>query len=284
MKIIVMPKVGFCYGVERSITLTKELSHNDFPKPYYLLGMLVHNDIVNNDLINHGFKILNSPDEIDNIIEGTLISTAHGLRDDLKDKINKKNLPIIDTTCPIVLNNNRKILKYYQEGYSVIYIGKHNHQESNVIKEYIHLIENINDINNLNITNNNIVLTNQTTMSIYDIDNLSKVVLDKYPSTIIDTIICPATKERQDTLIKELEKHHDINDYWIIIGDKKSNNTNKLVEIVRNITNNYYFIDNKNDVNKINIQEDYNFYITSGTSTPNNVIEEIIEELKKNSI
>ena len=121
-------------------------------------------------------------------------------------------------------------------------------------------------------------------MSIYDIDNLSKVVLDKYPSTIIDTIICPATKERQDTLIKELEKHHDINDYWIIIGDKKSNNTNKLVEIVRNITNNYYFIDNKNDVNKINIQEDYNFYITSGTSSPNNVIEEIIEELKKNSI
>lgn len=281
MNIIIMPKVGFCYGVERSITLTKEIENNNLPKPYYLLGMLVHNDIVNNELEKSGFILLNNPNEIDNISTGTFISTAHGLKQSIKDKINLKKLPIIDTTCPIVLNNNRKILEYYHKMYSIIYIGKQNHQESNVIKEYIHLVETIDDIEKLSITNENIVLTNQTTMSIYDIETLTTAVLKKYPQTIIDTIICPATKERQDTLISELEKHHGLTDFWIVIGDKKSNNTNKLVEIVKNVTNNYYFISSKKEVKNIKISNDFNYYITSGTSTPNIVINEIIEELKK---
>ena len=281
MNIIKMPKVGFCYGVERSITLTKEIENNNLPKPYYLLGMLVHNDIVNNELEKSGFILLNNPNEIDNINTGTFISTAHGLKQSIKDKINLKKLPIIDTTCPIVLNNNRKILEYHHKMYSIIYIGKHNHQESNVIKEYIHLIETIDDVEKLSITNENIVLTNQTTMSIYDIETLTTAVLKKYPQTIIDTIICPATKERQDTLISELEKHHGLKDFWIVVGDKKSNNTNKLVEIVKNVTNNYYFISSKEEIKNIKISNDFNYYITSGTSTPNIVINEIIEELKK---
>lgn len=283
MKIVIMPKVGFCYGVERSITMTKELINGNYQKPFNLLGMLVHNNIVNDELKSLGFNIIdiNNLADVLNNTNGTFITTAHGIKKENSQMIKDMGFTLIDTTCPIVLNNNNKIYKYYQNNYDIIYIGKRNHQESNVIKEYVHLIENENDIHNLNISNNLIVLTNQTTVSIVQIEYFSKLIQEKYPNIIIDTCICPATKERQQKVLEEVKLHHSQLDKWIIIGDKLSNNTKKLVEIIKEYTDKYYFINCIEDVDNLDILENDTLYITSGTSTPNTFIDEVIEKIKK---
>lgn len=280
MNIIVMEKIGFCYGVDRSISITKQVK-SMYPQPWILLGPLVHNDIVNQELINDGYQMLNNQQDINNYENVTFISTAHGINPSLKEQIAKKNT-LIDTTCPIVLNNNNKIINYANNGYTVVYIGKHNHQESNGIIEYITLVENIEDIDNLTINNKLIVLTNQTTMSIKDIEKCTTALLNKYPNAIIDTIICPATKERQVALLEHLNLYHDKLDKWLIIGDKQSNNTKKLAELTETYTSNYHFVENVSDVKNINFDNTQNLLITSGTSTPNSIINEIITYIKEN--
>lgn len=286
MKIVVMPKVGFCYGVERSITITNESLKNYQNKSLYLLGMLVHNDLVNEDLIKKGFRIIdiNNLDEILKVSkDAVFITTAHGISKKNEDKILNHNFPLINTTCPIVLTNNKKIYKYYDNGYDIIYIGKNNHQESNVIRNFVHLIENENDIHNLNITNDKIVLTNQTTVSITELGYLTNIIKEKYPKIEIDTCICPSTKERQDKILEQVKLYNSANDKWIIIGDKKSNNTKKLVEIISLYTNNYHFINTLNDLDDLHIYHNDTLYITSGTSTPNSFIDDVIKEIKKRS-
>ena len=280
MNIIVMEKIGFCYGVDRSISITKQVK-SMYPQPWILLGPLVHNDIVNQELINDGYQMLNNQQDINNYENVTFISTAHGINPSLKEQIAKKNT-LIDTTCPIVLNNNNKIINYANNGYTVVYIGKHNHQESNGIIEYITLVENIEDIDNLTINNKLIVLTNQTTMSIKDIEKCTTALLNKYPNAIVDTIICPATKERQVALLEHLNLYHDKLDKWLIIGDKQSNNTKKLAELTETYTSNYHFVENVSDVKNINFDNTQNLLITSGTSTPNSIINEIITYIKEN--
>lgn len=284
MKIVVMPKVGFCYGVERSITMTKSLLNLHPNTELNLLGMLVHNDIVNNDLVNKGFKIIDINDLdmiLNNPTNSIFITTAHGISIENKNKILNKNYKLIDTTCPIVLNNNRKIYKYYNDGYDIIYVGKNNHQESNVIRSFVHLIENEEDLNFLKINSNKLVLTNQTTVSITELTKLTSIIEKKYPNILIDTCICPATKERQDAVLKEVKIHNSTTDKWIIIGDNKSNNTKKLVEIISIYTNNYYFINTIDDIENLSLNVDDTLYITSGTSTPNSFIDDVITELKK---
>ena len=280
MNIIVMEKIGFCYGVDRSISITKQVK-NMYPSPWILLGPLVHNNIVNQELLNDGYQMLNSKDEINNFKNVTFISTAHGINPKLKTEILKNNT-LIETTCPIVLNNNNKIINYANNGYTVIYIGKHNHQESDGIIDYITLVENVEDIEKLKITNPLIVLTNQTTMSIKDIEQCTDAVLTKYPDTLIDTIICPATKERQVALLNHLNQYHNEFDKWLIIGDKLSNNTKKLAELTKMYTSNYHFVETVNDVKMISFANTENLLITSGTSTPNTIINEIVNYLKEN--
>ncbi len=280
MNIIIMEKIGFCYGVDRSISITKQVK-NMYPRPWILLGPLVHNDIVNKELLNDGYQMLKNKDEINNFKNVTFISTAHGINPKLKTEIIKNNT-LVETTCPIVLKNNNKIINYFNNGYTVIYIGKHHHQESDAIIDYVTLVENIEDIKSLQIDSPLIVLTNQTTMSIKDIERCTDAVLEKYPDTLIDTIICPATKERQVELLKHLDSYHDEFDKWLIIGDKLSNNTRKLTELTKLYTTNFHYVENINDVMNINFEGTKNLLITSGTSTPNSIIDEIVQYIKEN--
>lgn len=286
MEIVIMPKIGFCYGVERSINLTNEVLKNYPNKSLNLLGMLVHNDIVNEEMIKKGFNIIDI-NNLENVLKETnnavFITTAHGISIVNEEKIKNYNFPLINTTCPIVLNNNKKIYQYFKEGYDIIYIGRHNHQESNVIKNYVHLIENEGDLNNLNIKNEKVVLTNQTTVSITELNHLTNLIKNKYKNIVIDTCICPATKERQDKILELVKIHNQPNDKWIIIGDTKSNNTKKLVEIIKIYTTNYYFINCLKDIDHLKLSNSDTIYVASGTSTPNNFIYEVIDEIKKRS-
>lgn len=277
MKIIKTSKTGFCYGVERSLTITKQ-TKNNYKPPYYLLGMLVHNTQVNESLKNEDFIIIN--DLYKHLTEeATFISTAHGIHEDTKKQIIESGNILIDTTCPIVIKNNQKIMKYFKDNYDIIYFGKHYHQESLVVQDYVHVVESKQDIDNLHLTKEHIVLVNQTTMGIEELKEIEEYIKVRYPNCLIDTLICPSTSERQKEIKELLKTYNTQKDYWLVLGDKKSNNTTKLYETTKRYTINNAFISNIDEVKRLTFNNIENIIITSGTSTPNSFVDEVYNYL-----
>ena len=282
MKVNKIEPQGFCQGVKMAINTVKETLKKE--KPVYLLGEIIHNKDVINDLTNIGAITIPSNNRtrlelLDEIDSGTVIFSAHGVSPKVYEKANNKNLNIVDATCPMVLLIHKNITEKLRLGFDVIYIGTNNHPEVEGIlgiSSSIHFISNIDEINKLNISNDKIYATNQTTLSIYDIKNIYDELKNKYPNIIIDNKICNATTIRQEAI-----KNQPKADLCIIVGDKMSSNTKKLVKVSNEYTNiktiqceNLRDLD-KSFLNNINVVN-----ISSGASTPDDVVNEIIEYIK----
>ena len=157
--IIVLKNQGFCFGVKSAIEML-EKNISTLPKPIYLLGNIVHNKFVKEHFLNLGVIVLENETRskmLENISSGSVVITAHGVGSDIYKIIKEKGLSVLDTTCPFVKKSSELILEYVNNGYDVIYIGKKNHPETEGVlseSKMIHLIENLEDINNLNIKNN----------------------------------------------------------------------------------------------------------------------------------
>ncbi len=277
MEIIKINPQGFCKGVINAIyTLNKSLKDNNYSTPLYMLGGIVHNKHIINAYINKGIKIIKFED-IDNINEGTILITAHGLSNAKKEYIISKGLKIIDTTCMEVKKIQDVINEKEKEGFDVIYYGSSSHPECKAILEdhkNIHLIENYKDIENLNIKNNNIMFTSQTTSSSFEISKIEKVLEFKYPQLIKISDICNATKYRQQALIEKAKEC----DLVLIIGDKLSNNTKMLVNLANKYTKAIQ-IENHDELDNINLKGVKKLGITAGASTPNILVDEIIKKI-----
>ena len=286
INLIVLENQGFCFGVTRAIKLCED-NLNSFKKPIYLLGDLVHNKNVSNYFESLGVTILKGNSRLemlDKVNSGTVIITAHGVGSNIYNKIKEKGLDLFDCTCPFVKKASDLILEYINNNYDIIYIGKKNHPETEGViseSERIHLIENINDIDNLNIDNHLIGLSNQTTMSIYDIEDIVNKVKEKYPHVVILKTICNATKNRQKELSDCLTNLNNQEFLCIVIGDPTSNNTLMLEKRAKSFKNGLTIkIEDKNMLD-INLVKKYqNVVITSGASTPHVIVNEVIDKIK----
>ena len=274
---------GYCKGVINAINIAKKTKEEHPNENVYVLGMIVHNTYVTNMLNKLGIITLddtnNSKEElIDKLNEGVLILTAHGTSDKFKQKAISKGLQVVDAACSDVIKTKNIIIDYLNKGYDVIYFGIKNHPESAAIlslSDKIHLITSINEIKNLNINNSKIVVTNQTTMSYLELENMINAVLNKYNTAIIEKEICNATSSRQLAIsnIKDA-------DILYVVGDKKSNNTNKLVEIASKKIKRVYLINSKADINISDLNNDMKVYVSAGASTPPELIDDVINYLK----
>ena len=280
MEIIKISPQGFCKGVINAIyTLNKSLKDDNYIKPLYMLGGIVHNKHIINAYINKGIKIIKFED-IDNISKGTILITAHGLSNIKKEYIKSKGLNIIDTTCMEVKKIQDVINEKENEGYDVIYYGSSSHPECKAILEdhkKIHLIESIEDIEKLNIKNNKIMFASQTTSSSFEISKIEKILEFRYPQIIKISDICNATKYRQQALIEKAKEC----DLVLIIGDKLSNNTKMLVNLAKEYTNAIQ-IENYDELDSIDLSNVKKLGITAGASTPNILVDEIIKRINDN--
>lgn len=273
---------GYCQGVINALKIINEALKDN--NKIYSLGSIIHNAHVINDLKNKGVitieeKGLSRLDLLDRINEGTVVFSAHGVSPKVYEKAKSKNLNIIDATCPMVHLVHKKMNEHLKSGYDCIYIGAKGHPECEGvlgISEKIHFISSISDINNLNINNDKIYVTNQTTLSIYDIEDIFDELKNKYPNIEIDDKICNATTVRQKALANQPKC-----DLCIIVGDKKSSNSLKLYKVSTEIAKTKtVFVDNLESLDK-NILKDVNIInISSGASTPSILVDEIIEYLK----
>ncbi len=285
--IIPLKSQGFCFGVKNSVSLLyNALENSDFPKPFYLLGDLVHNKYVSEFFKAKGVTILKGESKlslIDNINAGTIVITAHGASDEIKNKILEKGLYLLDTTCPIVKKSINNLIDYAKEGYTILYYGKNKHPETEYAlscSQKVHLIENSNDIANT-IHSEKLILMCQTTMSEPKITEMASNIKMIYPKIINKATSCHATKVRQEQLLHILKTYYgNPNTCFLAVGDKMSNNTQKLLETAKeegNLTS--YLIETANDLNFNELKKYHNIIIASGTSTPLAIVNEIVEIL-----
>lgn len=275
---------GYCKGVVNAIKLAKDTRNNNPNEKIYVLGMLVHNSYVSKELEQLGIITLDDTNKtkaelLDEINDGIVIFTAHGISDQIKQKAIDKGLKYVDASCVDVLKTQNIIKDYINNGYDIIYFGKHNHPEAEAvisISNKIHLVSNMNELEALSIENDKIFLTNQTTMSIIELDDLINRAKLLFPSIVIQEEICNATSSRQ-LAITSLKNC----DLLYVVGDQKSNNTNKLVDIAINQgIKKVLLIQNFSDINDNDLIDVNSIYVTAGASTPPSLIDEVIQHLR----
>ena len=275
---------GYCNGVKRALNIVNNaIEDPKTKKPIYLLGQIIHNKNVVDMLIDAGVKVIDDKNKtrlelLDLINDGSVVLSAHGVSPDVYTKAINKGLNIIDTTCGNVLIVHKKIKQYLDLNYTCLYIGTPNHPECEGvlgISNKIKLISNINDLDNLRITGN-IYVTNQTTLSKFDIADIYKKINELYPKAILDDKICNATTIRQNAMANQKKA-----DLCIVVGDKKSSNTKKLVKVSQDIAKiPTVLCENLDDLDKSLLNNIKTVNISSGASTPDLLVNEIINYIE----
>lgn len=279
MQVTKLSPQSYCKGV--ILALKKCVTAIEDPntkKPIYLLGMIIHNKFVCDALKERGIIILEGDDKftlLDNITSGTVIISAHGVSKKVKEKAINKGLNVIDATCPDVDKIHQNIFDYLNNDYEILYIGKNNHPEAiGVLEESnkIHLIDSIDSIKNID-KNKKYYVTNQTTLSLDVVSKYHEEIKKEIPNVILENKICLSTTKR------ELALNNIKYDLIIIVGDKKSSNTNKLYETAKNKADSKEVIYIESAIDLLNFDfKDYNdIAITSGASTPPQLVDQIVK-------
>lgn len=278
---------GFCHGVVDSINICKKVVKDPSnPHPIYMLGLIVHNRQITNELQNMGIKLLtgdNRLEMLEKVNTGTVIITAHGTSKEVFIRAKKKGLNIIDTTCSEVYVTHDLIEKKINDGYTVLYISQNNHPEQEGVKgissENLIMIEEQNVIDQLPIDSNieKICVTNQTTMNMFKVNKLIIQLKEKFPNIEVYDEICTATKQRQNAVIESID---EIN-FLYVIGDPKSNNSQQLVKISLENNVQSQLISTIDDLVLNDLDPNWVIGVTSGASTPSNITKTIINYLEQ---
>lgn len=278
---------GFCFGVSRSIEIVNNvLKNNNVKKPIYLLGHLVHNFHVNDYFASLGIIILNEQTRLkmlDQINSGTVIITAHGVSNKVIEKAKNKGLDIVDATCPYVIKTVNNIKNKSKEGFKILYIGKTNHPETETIIDEIEdviVIDQNKSIPKIKNVDTKYILAHQTTLSDYDVKNIASALCKKYSNIEVLEQVCIFPEKRQQEINNYMFPNES--NLIIVVGDKISNNATKLVEITkRKNVGDVIMLSNCSEVDKVNVSNYDNIYITSATSTPLSIVDEIYNEIKE---
>ncbi len=275
---------GYCKGVVNAIRLAKDTKAKHPDEDVYILGMLVHNSYVSKELSALGIITLDDSkysksELLDQLDHGIVIFTAHGISDALKQKAAGKGLQYVDASCVDVLKTQNIIKEKLNQGYDIIYFGKAKHPEAEAvlsISDRIHLVWDEASLRHLKLSNKKIFLTNQTTMSYLELKDLFELAKQLYPRIIIEEEICNATSSRQ-LAIASLEDC----DVLYVVGDLKSNNTAKLVDVGRKHgIKKVLLIQNYEDIDLNDIHGARKVCVSAGASTPPPLINEVVDYLR----
>lgn len=286
MKVIKIAPRGYCYGVVDAMVIARNAAlDTSLPRPIYILGMIVHNKHVTDAFEEDGIITLDGANRLeilDKINEGTVIFTAHGVSPEVKERAKEKGLVTIDATCPDVTKTHDLILAKEKEGYEVVYIGKKGHPEPEgavgIAPHIVHLIEKEEDVESLAITRDKIIVTNQTTMSQWDVADVIEKVQEKYPHAEVHKEICLATQVRQEAVAEQAGEA----DVTIVVGDPKSNNSNRLAQVSEEIAGTKaYRISDISELEVDWLKGATSVAVTAGASTPTPITKEVIKYLEQ---
>ncbi|WP_342502621.1 4-hydroxy-3-methylbut-2-enyl diphosphate reductase [Bacillus sp. FSL K6-3200] len=285
MNVIKISPRGYCYGVVDAMVIAKNAAlDKNLPRPIYILGMIVHNKHVTDAFEEDGIYTLDGPNRLDilkQVESGTVIFTAHGVSPEVRQIAEEKGLVAIDATCPDVTKTHELISEKTADGYEIIYIGKKGHPEPEgavgVAPDKVHLVETEADIEALDLTSEKLLITNQTTMSQWDVHDLMELIKEKYPHVEYHQEICLATQVRQEAVSQQAGQA----DLTIVVGDPKSNNSNRLAQVSMEIAGTQaYRIGDLSELKLEWLQDVKTVAVTAGASTPTPITKEVIRFLE----
>ena len=274
MKVELAKSAGFCFGVEKAVnTVYEEAKKND--EIVYTLGPIIHNEEVVKDMKRRGVEAVNIED-LNSLPKGTVIIRSHGVSKDVYNFVKHSGHRVVDATCPFVKKIHAIVSVQSGKKKTVVIIGNPKHPEVMGSRgwgdENTYAVENIEQFINLNLKKDEeIVIVAQTTFNHKKFQEIiDKILFLGYDVRCFNTI-CNATQERQAEA-KEIASNVDA---MIVIGDKKSSNTGKLVEICQEECKNTFFIQTLEDLNYDALLSVDSVGITAGASTPKHIIEEV---------
>lgn len=273
---------GFCYGVKRAVETAKKLKQENPDKNIYILGELIHNTDVINELETLGIKTIY---EVPEQGEGICIVRSHGEPPEVFEKIKKAGFELVDLTCPDVKKVQQRAVDLAKNGYFVVIVGKPNHPEVIGIKANANLysdkvvvattIEELEPFAGEIKAHKKVGVVVQTTQMVSSLNLVVNYLNTIAKEVLIHNTICQSTAMRQKEA-KELAQESDL---MIVVGSKKSANTTHLAEILKNCTKTIH-IENDSELNMESYQNAVNIGITAGASTPETIINNVINKIK----
>ena len=283
MEVIRAKSAGFCFGVKRAVDTVYEEAEKRPGTAIYTYGPIIHNEEVVKDLREKGVRVIQSEEELEELTEGLVIIRSHGVPERLCRKLEEKGIEYVDATCPFVKRIHKIVQAESAAGSRIVIIGNPSHPEVEGIRGWagkdVDVIQTAEEAEAFQVEpGRKICIVAQTTFNYNKFKDLVEIILEKgYYISVLNTI-CNATRERQSEAARIAERV----DAMIVIGDKNSSNTQKLFEICRNVCNNTYYIQTLGDLDTNQLRSVETVGITAGASTPNNIIEEVQNNVRIN--
>jgi len=277
-RVLLLKPRGFCAGVVRAIDIVK-IALETFGAPIYVRREIVHNRYVVNELAEKGAIFVH---EIDDVPDGQrVIYSAHGVSPAVRELSKGRNLKVIDATCPLVTKVHIEAVKFARQGYSLVLIGHRDHDEIEgtlgEAPDVTQVVSNVAEVDALEVPNpDRVAYLTQTTLSLAEARDIIHALKLKFPNIVgpHSQDICYATENRQ---VAVRNVAHDAG-LVLVVGSTNSSNSNRLVEVSRNLGTIGYLIDNSQDW----LVDVKTVAVTAGASAPEVLVEDVVNYLRQN--
>jgi len=270
---------GFCAGVVRAIDIVR-IALEAFGPPIYVRKEIVHNRFVVEDLQDKGAIFVDSVDEVPN--GERVIYSAHGVSPEVREASEHRNLRVIDATCPLVTKVHVEAVKFAKEGYSLILIGHRDHDEVigtlGEAPQVTQVVGSPEQVASLTVPDpERVAYLTQTTLSLDETKDIIAALRAKFPKIQGPHAqdICYATENRQ-VAVKHVASDADL---LLVVGSDNSSNSNRLVEVARNLATSSHLIDSYRNIKPEWLEGVKTVALTAGASAPECLVQEVIEFL-----
>ncbi len=279
MKVVLAQPRGFCAGVVRAIKIV-ERTLEIYGTPVYVLHEIVHNHHVVEDLKNQGALFIEKLDEVP--AGAVTIFSAHGVATAVVKEAEKRNLKVVDATCPLVTKVHLQAQRYSCEGFEVIIIGHPGHPEVEATRGWVngsvYVLSRKKEVEMLTVKNpNRLAYVTQTTLSLDDTREVIDALKGRWKNIQGPELsdICYATQSRQNA-VRQLAKDIDL---LLVVGARNSSNSNRLREVGEQKGLPAYLIEDIDDLNPAWFSEKARIGMTAGTSAPEAMVQKVLERL-----
>jgi 4-hydroxy-3-methylbut-2-enyl diphosphate reductase len=280
MEVLLSSPRGFCAGVVRAIDVV-DICLRKYGPPVYVKHQIVHNPYVVNDLERRGAITV---EDVDEIPEGSLVVfSAHGSPPEDFVKAKARDLKVIDAVCPLVTKVHNEAKKYHREGKKVVLVGHQGHQEVRGTMGQVEmtLIDGDSEEElSAWADDQEVAVLTQTTLSVGDTAQAIDSIRDKFPNAVVRNDICYATTNRQDA-VRQMAGSVDL---VLVIGAQNSSNCNRLREVAESLGVPSYLINGPEEIDPSWLEGSDTVGITSGASTPEVLVESVIEKLAPDKV
>ncbi len=280
-KLLLASPRGYCAGVDRAVdTVERALEH--FGAPVYVRKEIVHNHHVVSELTDRGAVFVDS--EVDVPEGAVVVLSAHGVAPEVHRRSKERKLHVLDATCPLVTKVHAEARKYASQGHSIVLIGHEGHEEvvgtMGEAPESIQLIGSVAEIDDLVIPDpERVAYITQTTLSVDETLEIIGALRQKFPKVVgpKNDDICYATQNRQNA-VKELAQEVDL---VLVIGSRNSSNSNRLVDVTRELGVPAHLIDDETGIDPSWFEGVETVGITSGASAPESLVTRVVEYFRE---